>query len=67
MPPPSSVTWISAWPPAVQRHLDPAGAGVDRVLDQLLDHRGRPLDHLAGGDAVGDGFGQAADRGIGRF
>ena len=47
----------------LQRHLDPAGAGVDRVLDQLLDHRGRSLDHLAGGDAVGHGLGQAADRG----
>ena len=26
--------------------------GVDRVLDQLLDHRRRPLDHFARGDAV---------------
>ena len=27
-------------------------AGVDRVLDQLLDDRGRPLDHFAGRDLV---------------
>ena len=25
-------------------------AGVDAVLDQFLDRRKRPLDHLAGGD-----------------
>ena len=29
-----------------------AGAGVDRVVDQLLDHRCRPLDHLAGRDLI---------------
>ncbi len=39
---------------AVGEDLDPARAGVDRVLDQLLDHARRPLDHLAGGDAVDD-------------
>ena len=33
---------------------DPACPGVERVLDQLLDHRGRALDHLASGDRVGD-------------
>ena len=32
--------------------LDAPGAGVERVLDQLLDRRGRPLDHLARGDPV---------------
>jgi hypothetical protein len=31
-----------------------AGAGVERVLDQLLDHRGRPLHHLARRDLVGN-------------
>ena len=31
---------------------DAAGAGVERVLDQLLDDRGRPLDDLARGDLV---------------
>jgi hypothetical protein len=41
--------------------LDPRRAGVDGVVDQLLDGAGRALDHLAGGDAV-DGLGrQAAD------
>ncbi len=33
-------------------------AGIDRVLDELLDDRGRPLDHLAGGDLVGQVRGQ---------
>ena len=31
---------------------DARRAGIERVLDQLLDHRGRPLDHLAGSDPV---------------
>src|SRR6185503_8116496 len=31
------------------------------VLDQLLDGRGRPLDDLAGGNAVDGAFGEAAD------
>ena len=31
---------------------DAAGTGVDRVLDELLDDRGRALDDLAGGDLV---------------
>ena len=35
-----------------RRHLDARGAGIDGVLDQLLDRGGRALDHLAGGDAV---------------
>ena len=33
---------------------DAAGAGVERVLDQLLDDRGGPLDDFAGGDLVGE-------------
>ena len=33
-------------------------AGVDRVVDQLLDDRGRSLDDLAGGDLIDDGCGQ---------
>ena len=33
---------------------DPACPGVEGVLDQLLDHRRRTLDHLARGDRVGD-------------
>ena len=33
--------------------VDAPGAGVQAVLQQFLDHRGRALDHLAGGDLVG--------------
>ena len=33
---------------------DARGAGVEGVLDQLLDDGGRALDHLARGDAAGD-------------
>ena len=46
---------------AVGEHVDAACAGVERVLDQLLDHARRTLDHLAGGDAVDDGLGKLAD------
>ena len=46
---------------AVGEHVDAARAGIERVLDQFLDHARRPLDHLAGGDAVDDGLGQLAD------
>ena len=46
---------------AVGRDLDLGRAGVERVLDQLLDHAGGALDHLAGGDAVDRGFGKASD------
>ena len=33
---------------------DAVGAGIERVLQQFLDHRGRPVHHLAGGDLVGN-------------
>ena len=46
---------------AVGENVDAAGAGVERVLDQLLHDARRALDHLAGGDAVDDGFGKLAD------
>ena len=46
---------------AVGEDVDPAGAGVDGVLHQLLDHARRALDHFAGGDAVDDLFGELAD------
>jgi hypothetical protein len=32
--------------------VDPARAGVDRILDQFLDDARRPLDDLTGGDAI---------------
>ena len=47
---------------AIHHHLDAACAGIERVLDQLLDDGGRPLDHLAGGDAVDHDGRQQADR-----
>ena len=51
----------------LQIDVDAAGAGVERVLDQLLDHRRRAFDDLAGGDLVDQGVGKLADRhGIGR-
>ncbi len=34
-------------------HLDAPSAGVQAVFQQLLDHRGGPFNHLAGGDLVG--------------
>ena len=46
---------------AIGEDLDAGRAGVERVLDQLLHHARRALDHLAGGDAVDDGFGELAD------
>ena len=46
---------------AVDLDLDPRGAGVERVLDELLDDRGRPLDDLAGGDPVDHLSGEAAN------
>ena len=46
---------------AIGEDVDPAGAGVDRVLDQFLDHARGTFDHLAGGDAVDDLFGELAD------
>ncbi len=46
---------------AVGDDLDLGRAGVERVLDQFLDHARGPLDHLAGGDAVDGGFAELAD------
>src|ERR1700722_19050402 len=46
---------------AVGENVDPAGAGVDGIFHQFLDHARRPLDHLARGDAVDDLFGKLAD------
>jgi hypothetical protein len=37
------------------------GTGVERILQQLLDHRSWALDYLAGGDFVGDIFGEDVD------
>ena len=46
---------------AIGEDVDAAGAGIDGVLDQFLDHARGTLDHLAGGDAVDDLFGELAD------
>ena len=40
--------------PLLYRHVDPRRAGVDGVLQQLLQDAGRALDHLARGDLVDD-------------
>ena len=50
-----------ALPASSSGDLHPAGAGIDGVLDQLLDHARRPLHHLAGGDAIDQVFGKLAD------
>ena len=34
-------------------HFDVSGAGVDRILHQLLHHRSGPLHHFSGGDHIG--------------
>ena len=46
---------------AIGEDVDPAGAGVDGVLHQFLDHARGTFDHFAGGDAVDDLFGKLAD------
>ena len=58
MPVPSSLTSIERLAAALQLDSDVAGAGVERVLDQLLDDGRRALDDLARRDLVGDGIGQ---------
>src|SRR3546814_695901 len=44
-----------------QHHVDPAGTGIEGVLDQFLQCAGRPLHHLAGGDPVDQGLRQPPD------
>ncbi len=44
-------------------HIDPGRPRVDRIFDQFLERRGRPFDHFAGGNAVDERLGQAADLG----
>ena len=58
---PSSSTRISFLPPDSMVIVDARRLGVDGVLDQLLDDRGRPLDDFAGGDLVREVVGQAGD------
>ena len=49
-------------PAGLDRDLDRLCSGVERVLDQFLDRRRRPLDHLARGDAVDDKRIETANR-----
>ncbi len=44
-----------------QVDVDAPRTGIERVLDQLLDHGRRPLDHLAGSDLVDEGVGELLD------
>ncbi len=48
-------------PPAGNFDPHPRGPGVERVLEQLLDHRSWPLHHLPRRDLIGDLVGQDAD------
>ena len=45
---------------AVGDDLDARCPGIERVLEELLDHARRPLHHLARRDAVDDRFGELA-------
>ncbi len=49
--------------PAFHLDDDPAGAGIQRVLHQLLHDAGGALHHLTGGDLVRRPFIQYADDG----
>jgi hypothetical protein len=49
-------------PAAIGEHIDPVGAGVERVLDEFLHHARRTLHHFAGGNPVDNGLGKLADR-----
>ncbi len=46
---------------ALQFHLDAQRARVERILHQLLDHGGRPLDDLAGRDLIDELLGKNLD------
>ncbi len=50
-------------PPLLDVDRDGVGPGVERVLAELLDHRGRSLDHLACGDLVDQPGGQDSNGG----
>ena len=50
-------------PGALELDRDPPRAAVERVLEQLLERRGGPLDDLAGGDLARHRGRQLADPG----
>ncbi len=47
--------------PELHRDGDSGRAGIDRILDELLDDGGRALDDFAGGDLVGEVDGKSVD------
>ena len=48
-------------PARLDLDADARGTGVQRVLQQFLHHRRGTLHHFAGGDLVGDSFGENVD------
>ena len=52
IPQPSSDDREARDPAPLDLHVDAGRPRVERVLDELLDDRRRPLDHLARGDLV---------------
>jgi len=50
-----------AYPALFQIDIQARGASIERVFDQLLDHRGRALDHFTGGNLVDQYVGQLPD------
>ncbi len=47
---------------ALDFHVDASRLRIERVLDQLLDDGGRPLDYLAGSDLADEFIGQDLNR-----
>ncbi len=56
-----------ALPAALDGDFHAIRARIQGVLKQLLHHRRGPLHHLAGGDFVGNGFGEDANDGHGNL
>jgi len=50
-----------AYPTLLQIDIQAHGTGIERILDQLLDHRGRAFDHLTGSNLVDQYFRQLPD------
>jgi len=57
--------FYAAQPAFGQPHRDRARARINRVFDQFFQRRSGAFDHLAGGNAVNQRIGQAADDGHG--
>ncbi len=58
---PSSAMRMSLRPPASTSIAMRARAGVERIFQQLFDHRSRPVDDLSGRDLVGHLIGKYVD------